>query len=150
MIIFSRQKGFSLVAAIFLLIVLASLGAYMVTIGGTSRATSTAALQGARAYQAARSGIDWAVYTITSSLNQTAARDACNNAANDIDGNTFALNVAGLSNFTINTSCNWTNHSQQGNNNVTVYTIRSIATTGGSYGDPDFVQRRIIATISPP
>ena len=150
---FRNQQGFSLVSAIFLLIVLAALGAYMVTIGGTNRATTTAALQGARAYQAARSGIDWAVYIITQAndpMDQTAARNACNNAVNDIDGNTFVLNVAGLSNFTINTTCDWTNHSQQGNNNVTVFSITSIATTGGAYGNADFVQRRISATISPP
>lgn len=153
MMIFSRQKGFSLVSAIFLLIILAALGAYMVTIGGTSRATSTAALQGARAYQAARSGIEWTVYTITTAnaINQAAARAACNGGSpNDIDGNNFTLNVSGLSNFTVTLECDLTTHSQQGSDNITVYTIMSTARTGGSYGDPDFVQRRITATISPP
>jgi len=144
---FRHQSGFSLISAIFLLIVLAALGAYMVTIGGTNRATSTAALQGARAYQAARSGIDWAIYTITTAADQVTARTNCDNI---IEANNFTINTAGLNNFTVNTFCNWTNHSQQGNNNVTVYSITSTATTGGNYGDPDFVQRRITATISPP
>lgn len=150
MINFYKQRGFSLVSAIFLLIVLASLGAYMVTIGGTNRATSSATLQGARAFQAARSGIDWAIYIITNAADQTAARNACNNAANDIDGNTFTLNVAGLNGFTVSTTCNHTDHDQQGMDNVTVYTIESTATSGGVYGSADFVQRRISATISPP
>ena len=151
MINFNNQRGFSLVAAIFLLIVLGSLGAYMVTIGGTNRATSTAALQGARAYQAARSGIEWAVFRIDTAATPVDAQAACNNGtAGDIDGNSFALAVPGLNGFTINTFCNFTRHSQLGTNNVTVYTIGSTATSGGAYGNLDFVQRRITATISPP
>jgi len=147
MMLKKNQHGFSLVTAIFILIVLAALGAYMVTIGGTNRATSTAALQGARAYQAARSGIDWSVYMITTAANQATARNNCNGI---INANNFTLNAAGLNGFTINTLCSFTAHSQQGADNVTVYSITSIATSGGNYGDLDFVQRRITATISPP
>lgn len=142
-----QQQGFSLISAIFILIILASLGAYMVTVGGTNRATSSATLQGARAYQAARSGIDWSVYTLITAADQIAARSNCSNIINE---NNFTLNVDGLNGFTINTLCGFTSHSQQGNDNVSIYSITSIATTGGSYGDLDFVQRRITATISPP
>jgi len=145
--IIQAQKGFSLITAIFILIVLSTLGAYIVTVGGTNRATSSAALQGARAYQAARSGIDWSIYMITTATNQMTAQNNCNNF---INANSFSLNVAGLNGFTINTLCDFTVHSQQGTNNVTVYSITSTATSGGSYGDLDFVQRRITATISPP
>ena len=145
--LFYRQQGFSLITAIFILIVLAALGAYIVTIGGTNRATSSAALQGARAYQAARSGIDWSVYIISTAADQTTARNNCNGV---INANNFTLNVVGLSNFTIDTLCSFTAHSQQGTDNVTVYTITSTATSGGNYGDLDFVRRSITATISPP
>lgn len=141
------QQGFTLVSAIFVLIVLSALGAYMVNIAGTNRATSTAALQGTRAYQAARSGINWAVYRITSAADQTAARNACTGTVN---GNSFSINAPGLNGFTVSTTCAFTPHDQQGTNNVTVYTIESIAQSGGAYGSLDFVQRRIEATISPP
>ena len=150
MMLFNRQRGFSLIAAIFLLIVLAGLGAYMVTVGGTSRATSSAALQGARAYQAARSGIDWAVFLISQAndpLNQAAARNVCDNI---INANNFSHTAVGLAGFTVNTTCGYTTHSEQGSDNITVYTLTSIARSGGNYGDLDFVQRRITATISPP
>ena len=147
MIMMHRQHGFSLISAIFILIVLAALGAYMVSVGGTNRAASTAALQGARAYQAARSGIDWSVYTIITAADQATARNKCSNI---INANSFTLTSVGLSGFSISTLCSFTTHSQQGNNNVTVYNITSTATFGGTYGNPDFVQRRISATISPP
>ncbi len=145
--IITRQHGFSLISAIFILIVLAVLGAYMVTVGGTNRAASTAALQGARAYQAARSGIDWSAYTIITAANKT---DARNNCLTVINGSSFTLSAVGLSGFTINTNCSFTPHDQQGTDNITVYRITSTATFGGSYGSPDFIQRRISATISPP
>ena len=140
-----RQKGFSLVSAIFIVVVLAALGSYMVTIGGSNRATTTAALQGARAYQAARSGIDWAVYTITA-VAQATARTNCDTI---IDPANFSLSAPGLNGFAVTMDCSWTNHSQQGSNNITVYRLTAVATSG-SFGDPEFVQRRISATISPP
>jgi len=144
MMLKKNQQGFSLVTAIFILIVLAALGAYIVTVGGTNRATSTAALQGARAYQAARSGINWSIFMINT------AADGRTKCMNDINGSNFTLNTPGLNGFSINTLCSFTSHSQQGSNNVTVYSITSTATSGGNYGDLDFVQRRITATTSPP
>jgi len=145
--LFRAQKGFSLITAIFILIVLAGLGAYMVTVGGTNRATSTAALQGARAYQAARSGLDWSVYTLITASDQATARTKC---LSTVNAASFTLNVTGLNGFTINTLCSFTAHSQKGSDNVTVYSITSTATSGGNYGNLDFVRRRLTATISPP
>jgi len=141
-----RQQGFSLISAIFILIVLASLGAYMVTVGGTNRSSSTAALQGARAYQAARSGIDWSAYRIVTAINPGTAQNECDNI---INAGNFTLTATGLNGFTINTSCGFTTHTQNADN-ITVYQITSTATFGGAYGSPDFIQRRISATISPP
>ena len=52
-------RGFSLIAAIFLLIVLSALGAAMLSISGSSQNTAAQDIQGERAYQAARAGLDW-------------------------------------------------------------------------------------------
>jgi MSHA biogenesis protein MshP len=57
-----RQRGFSLISAIFLLVVLAALGAAMLTISTVHQASSALDVQGARAYQAARAGINWGLY----------------------------------------------------------------------------------------
>lgn len=59
-----RQAGFALVNAIFLLVVLALLGVVMVTLSGVQSRTPVFALQGARAYHAARSGIEWGIAKI--------------------------------------------------------------------------------------
>ncbi len=58
----NREHGFSLVTAIFLLVVLAGLGVAMVTISTTQHQSSGLDVQGVRAYQAARGGIEWGVY----------------------------------------------------------------------------------------
>ena len=54
------QKGFSLVTAIFLLVVLATLGTLMVTFFSAQQQSSALDVMGTRAYQAARVGVEWA------------------------------------------------------------------------------------------
>jgi MSHA biogenesis protein MshP len=56
------SAGVGLLTAIFLLVVLSGLGVAMVTIFTSQQATSTLDEQGARAYQAARAGIEWGVF----------------------------------------------------------------------------------------
>ena len=60
------QRGFSLVSAIFLLVVLAALGAAMVTFSTTQNQSLAIDVMGSRAYQAANAGIEWASYNIAS------------------------------------------------------------------------------------
>lgn len=57
----ASQRGFAIVAAIFILVVLASLGAYMVTISSAHHVGSALAIEETRAHQAARSGMDWGI-----------------------------------------------------------------------------------------
>lgn len=144
MINLSRQNGFSLVTAIFLLVILASIGAFMVTIGGTQRTTTVAAIQGARAFQAARSGIEAAIYSI---INTSLPADRITLCNNTIDPASFSPTAPDLNNFTVTLDCSTTNHSESGTN-VDIFSITSEARFG-TYGGPDFVRRRITATISP-
>ncbi len=57
-----RQAGVGLVTAIFLLVVLAGLGVASVTLFTSQQASSNLDLEGAKAYQAARAGIEWGLY----------------------------------------------------------------------------------------
>lgn len=54
--------GFSIVTAIFLLVVLSALGVALLSISTMQHAESALDVQGARAYQAARAGMEWGVY----------------------------------------------------------------------------------------
>ena len=55
-------RGFGIVTAVFLLVVLAGLGAAMVNLSTVQHTASALDVQGARAYQAARAGIEWGLY----------------------------------------------------------------------------------------
>ena len=57
-----RQAGVGIVTAIFLLVVLAGLGVAMVAITTSQQASANLDLLGARAYQAARSGLEWGIF----------------------------------------------------------------------------------------
>ncbi|MCF7203119.1 pilus assembly protein MshP [Pseudomonas oligotrophica] len=56
------QGGFGLVAAMFVIIVVAGAVAAMARMSETQNATSRMAIQQARAYQAARAGIEWGIH----------------------------------------------------------------------------------------
>ncbi len=58
------QRGFSIVTAIFLVVVLAALGAFLVVVSTTQHISSAVDLEGSRAYWAARSGLDWGAYRV--------------------------------------------------------------------------------------
>lgn len=58
----ARQAGVGLVTAIFLLVVLAGLGVASVTLFTSQQAGANLDLEGAKAYQAARAGIEWGLY----------------------------------------------------------------------------------------
>lgn len=57
-----RQRGISLVTAIFLMVVLSALGVALVGLVTRQQASSSMDERGARAYQAARAGIEWGLF----------------------------------------------------------------------------------------
>jgi MSHA biogenesis protein MshP len=57
-----RQRGMSLVIAIFLITVIATLAAFAVTVGTATRESENLQLQADRAMAAARAGMEWAAY----------------------------------------------------------------------------------------
>ena len=58
------EAGFSAVTAIVILVILAALGAAIVTITGTRSASAALDVLGTKAYQAARAGIEWGAFQI--------------------------------------------------------------------------------------
>ena len=60
----ARPHGFAIVSAIFILVVLAALGAFIVSVTTGQQIGSTLDFQGVRAYQAARAGIEWGIYQV--------------------------------------------------------------------------------------
>lgn len=129
------QRGFSLVAAVFIIVVLALLGTTMVFLGVLERETVSAAIQGARAYHAARSGVEAGLFLAVSSSGPAYCGDS-----------NYNLGVNGLNGFNVAVNCSSSAHREHGTL-YNVYVITSTATTG-SFGAPDYYERmlRITAT----
>ena len=128
-----RQRGFTLIAAIFLLVVVAGLVAFFVNLRVVQQVTLVYGTQGARALQAARSGAEWGAYEALTS-------GSCPGATS------FSLADAELSDYTISVSCTESSHDEAGTS-VDVFQILSTAESG-SYGSLDYVQRGPSASVS--
>jgi len=125
------QDGFSLITAIFLLVVVAALVAYVTNIRVVQQTTLLYGVQGARATQAARSGVEWGIY-------QSIVNGSCVGSTNFSD--------AVFAGFNIEVRCGQTTHIE-GITPIDTFQLTAIASTG-SYGSLDYVQRRIQATVS--
>lgn len=140
-----QQAGFSLVSAIFLLVIFTALGAIMLTVSGVQQTESTQDLQGSKAYQAAKAGIDWAAYRVLApeNTNPTTAPFTAQYVCAALTPPSLAGALAG---FTLNVNCVRNDFIEAGNT-ISVYQITSIATFGVA-PSPSFVSRQLTATIN--
>jgi MSHA biogenesis protein MshP len=128
----NAQRGFSLVSAVFLLVVLAALGVYAVRINTMQQQTVTAGLRAAQAFQAARTGVSWGAY-------RSLATGAC------VSG-TLNLTEGATSGFTVTVACTQSTHTEGASTvRVYVFDVRAVA---GAYGGPDYVSRRLQTKIT--
>jgi MSHA biogenesis protein MshP len=138
-----RQRGFLVIAAVFLLVVLAGLVAYLTTLSTTSQAASAADFNAARAYQAARAGIEWGAYQVLRNTGGTFTTN-CN-------GGTSTSNLT-IGSFTATVTCTASASITEGASTVRAYRIVSngcnqptcpSATTSATY-----VERELALSIT--
>jgi len=130
------SRGFLLPAAIFLLVILAALGAYALNISSTQQATSKQDIQGSRAYQAARAGLEWAIFQVLAP-----------GTANLVNCPTpTTLTIEG---FTVNVTCTQSvDYNEQGTDRtIRLFEIISRASFGVA-GTIDYSERQLQATVS--
>jgi len=129
-------RGFAIVSAVFLLVILTALGAFMVTLSSTQNITSAQDVQGARAYRAARAGIEWAAASLCNGGAPCAAPlTACPVwAPATIDG------------FGVDVICD-VNTYNEGGADRHIFWVRSTATTGGAVGSLGYVERMVSTFI---
>ena len=137
----TTQRGFSLVSAIFLLVVIAALGAFAVTLSTTQQQSAALDVQGARAYQAARAGIEWGAYQVM--INPGAI--ACGTFAAPV-ANAVTLTGTTLMNFAVAVNCGSVATTEAGAP-VTMYQLTSTATQG-AVGTSDYIERQMTVTIA--
>jgi MSHA biogenesis protein MshP len=129
-----RREGFSLVSALFILIVVAAAGAAALRLVGAERRTSSLGLLAARAHQAARAGLEWGVAKVVATPTACPA------------GGSFTLAGGSLSGFDVTVTCSLGAH-PEGANTTNVFVITAFARRG-SFGAADYASRRLEATVA--
>lgn len=117
-----NQHGFSIITAIFLLVVLSFLGIAMVSLSTSQHQSSAMDVMGSRAYQAARAGIEWqAHYVVNSASNAAAAVAECGANNMGVLGGTLAP-------FTVTVNCSAASY-VEGASTIWVYDVSAVACT---------------------
>lgn len=128
----SLSRGVAAMSAVFLLVVLAALGAFMLTFSNTQHLTSAEDVKGTQAYWAARAGVDWAIP-------QVIASNGCPTATP-----TFVVNS-----FTVQTTCAISSFNE--GVTATMVNLTSLACQpgpcGSAVGGIAYVERSVSALI---
>ena len=118
-----RSRGFAIVSAIFILVVLAALGAFILAISTSQQVGSAQDVQGVHAYHAARSGLEWGMYR--------QLRDgSCPGAGAQAS---FQTPAATHASFTVTVICVATADTQGG---PTLYTVQATACNEPNVAEP--------------
>ena len=121
------QRGFAAIAAIFLVVVLAALGGFMLTFSTTQQLTSAQDVQGSRAYWAARAGLEWGIASVVSACPASPKTLA-------IDG------------FTVVITCGAQAYDEAGTT-LTLFKLKSVASAGGVVGSVGYIERSVSASL---
>ena len=150
------MRGFAIISAIFILVVLATLGAFMISISSNQHIGSALDVQGVRAYQAARAGIEWGLFQVNATPAYNFSYGTPATAVGAADPNSRACTTASGSfpalGFQVTVACAAT---VDGSSGPTLYVLTATACnqpTGGACPNttnPDtlYIERRLVATF---
>ncbi len=130
------QNGFILVAAIFLMMVVALLLVFLLRTGSDNQWSSSIRIQEARAFQAASSGLEWGVYQL-------------NGGTCPASPTILNLNEADLTGFSVSISCSRNDYTENGSV-VSIFELDALATFGVYGASPDFISRHLRLTVEGP
>jgi len=151
-------RGFTIVTAVFLLVVLSLLGVFIVSVTGLQQSSQQIDVLGVRAYMAARAGIEWGAWQVLDPNNDLPGFGGTANLAPCPGVTTHLTGLGGsLSPFTVTVTCNATINSPttEGNRNVAAYLVIATACNqpaAGACPNPapasGYVERQLQATLS--
>lgn len=136
------ERGFSLISAVFLLVVIAALGTFAVTLSTTQQQSAALDIMGSRAYQAARTGVEWGVYQVLPG-SAAAFASTCRTVGNN--SQTISPLSGTLANYTVIVNCVATSHTEAAS---TVWGYQLAASAAQGIQDmPDYVERNAASDI---
>jgi MSHA biogenesis protein MshP len=142
------SAGFGLIAAIAILVILATLGAFIVSVTGLRDQGTALDVLGSRALQGARTGVEWNMYVIQNPEDTNPVVGPFKTPYNCATPATLTGLTGALSDFTVSVSCTITlpgNSNTEAGNTVRVYQIISVACNQPvcSGGGPAYVERKL-------
>jgi len=145
------ESGFAFIAALFLLVVLGAFVVFATSISMNAQTSGALSVQGVRAYEAARAGVEWATYQILDPRQAiygvvTTPPDCFSSPATPTlpgDLAQFSLTVT-CTRYPINTAS--PNYYEEASLRTVVYDVTSTATQGTA-GAADYVERQIQVRI---
>jgi len=141
---FKQHSGFALIAALFMIVVLAALGMFAIRLAGSQQQSMNLTLLSARASAMTITGLEYGT-------NQALLTPWCSGASA-----TQTLNYPELNGFTVQVQCNHSQHTVLPTtpppppcpgNKCDVYELQATATYS-AFGQPDFVSRTAWRTVS--
>jgi MSHA biogenesis protein MshP len=136
----SGSAGFALMAALFIIVTLAAIAAYLLTISTGQVAAASQDEQASRAYQAARAGIDWAAYGVLR-----------NSPASCTASQTIPLHQ-GLEGFWVQVNCSQIGTETEGGSSVDIFLVTATgcnrAACGPANTDATYVERQLQLTLA--
>lgn len=127
----THQRGVSIITEIFLLLLMATLAAAMVSMTSTSHVNIAADIGGSRAYQAARAGAEWGMFQLDPNA-QFAALPNCVSGTPPIPGHQVTVDCQ-----------SW--DTTEGERQIRIYRISSRATANGA--KPPGIERLVEVTV---
>lgn len=139
------ERGFALVAALFVMVIIAVVVATMSRLSITQNASLDLAIQQARAYHAARAGLEWGLHQLMVESNITGACPVGNPS----------LAGSGLSEFGVSLTCvklpcaaavcaqSYT----EGTRTFNLYRLTATASNGSPDSRADYAWRRLEVTV---
>ena len=130
------ERGFASIVAIFLLVVMAAMGSFMLTFSNTQQLTSAQDIKGSQAYWAARAGLEWGMGSVIRQPSKTVECADLPDKLTGFDGG-----------FTVAVTCKKSVYTK-GVKNIKIFSITSIANNNPAMpGNVGFVERSVSASI---
>lgn len=127
------NRGFGLVAAMFVMIIISLVVIAMSRLASVQHGSNALAIQQARAYQAARAGLEWGI-------SQAVNAGLC-------AAGTPSLAGSGLGEFTVTLTCSTRDYPGEGGAILTIYQLTARAENGAPGSRPDYAFRSLTAVV---
>ncbi len=133
----NRQGGVSIITAIFFLLLFASLAAFMAHIMAEAHLSSARDVGGAKAYQAARGGVEWALYQLDPNAQSSSLPSCPSGTLTAIPDHSVAVTCVAYPSATT--------YYREGSKTIRIFQITATATATSALAPG--IERQIVVTV---